>query len=306
MREADTGLFRSLSIAGFFFILCVMLAFAAILGPPKRTRFALPGKDIAVRDLDMRDLELGDPDRELQRDRDLGREHKQDSGMPHSEEFRYDLFANPWKNRSLDSITAPEPAHMPVPAGVSRGLDLPDPDIFNMPVEDAGEDPFADPVPVPEPAPARPALISLRTLTSLAPRLLRWKAHAIENGKEDEGENRDFEDALATTDGVPDLAALSAAAAAPRTAPEEPFPEWLVTPKASAGPRAPRFFEVDVDSPTVTPPDLDFVAMQHELLMRVPIPARPGMPRGSTWHPSQVAGEEFSRPVVARNQTTAD
>lgn len=314
MKEEDTGLLRSLSIAGFFFILCVMLAFAAILGPPKRTRFAPPKGGTDVRDLDMRDLELGDPERESQRDRNLGGEQKQDRGSPHPEEFRYDLFANPWKNRSLDSIAAPEPAHIPVPAGVSRGLnpepgtqrglDLPDPDIFNIPAEDAEEDPFADPIP--KPAPARPALVSLRTLTSLAPRLLRWKAQAIENGNEDKGEDRDVEDTPDTADGVPDLAALSAAAAAPRTAPDEPFPEWLVTPKASAGPRAPRFFEVDVDSPTVTPPDLDFVAMQHELLMRVPIPARPGMPRGSTWHPSQVANEEFSRPVVARNQTTAD
>lgn len=303
MREADTGLFRILSIAGFFFILCVMLAFAAILGPPRRTRFALPRKSVAVRD-----LEFGDPERESLRDRDLGR------GMPPGDE--YDIFGNPWKNRSLDSVAAPRAVHIPDFGGLSRGLgadytypdsrrglDLPDPDIFDIPTSH-GDDPFADPIP--EPAPVRPGLMSFRAWTSLTPRMLRWKTQALGDGKEEKGEERDVECAPATTDGVPDMAALSAAAAAPRTQPEEPFPEWLVTPKASAGPRAPRFFEVDVDGPTVNPPDLDFVAMQHELLKRVPIPARPGMPRGNTWHPSQVAGEEFSRPVVARNQTTAD
>lgn len=308
MKEADTGLFRSLSIAGFFFILCVMLAFAAILGPPKRTRFALPNRGIAVRD-----LELGDPARELQRDRDVGREHEQHWEVPHPEEFRYDLFANPWKNRSQDSIKAPEPAQMPLLGSTSRGL-IPEPgtqreldmselNMFNVPAE--GEDPFADPIP--EPAPVRPGLISFRALTSLAPRVLRWKAQALDNGNEDKGEDCNIKGAPATADDVPDMAALSAAAAAAaRTPPDEPFPDWLITPKASSGPRAPRFFEVDVDSPTVTPPDHDFVAMQHELLKRVPIPARPGMPRGSTWHPSQVGDEEFSRPAVARNQTTLD
>ncbi|KAG6361155.1 hypothetical protein INS49_009379 [Diaporthe citri] len=312
MKEADTGLFRSLSVAGFFFILCVMLAFAAILGPPKKTWFALPKKGNAMRDLHMRDLELGDPERELQRDRDLEHEHEQDPGMPHPDEFRYDLFANPWKNRSQDSVAGPEPAHMPLlgslsrglnpEPGTQRGLDLPDPNMFNIPAE--SEDPFTDPIP--EPAPVRPALISFRALTSLAPRVLRWKAQALDDDREDKSEDRGVEGAPAAADGVPDMAALSAAAAAARTPPDEPFPEWLITPKASAGPRAPRFFEVDVDSPSVTPPDHDFVAMQHELLKRVPVPVRPGMPRGSTWHPSQVAGEEFSRPVVARNQTTAD
>lgn len=303
MREADTGLFRVLSIAGFFFILCLMLAFAAILGPPRRTRFALPKKNFAVRD-----LEFGDPERESLRDRGLGR------GRPYGDE--YDIFGNPWKNRSLDSVAAPRAVYIPnvgdfshgMDAGDTypdprRGLDLPDPDIFDI-ATSHGEDPFADPIP--EPAPVRPGLMSFRAWTGLTPRMLRWKMQALGDGKEEKGEDRDIECPPATTDGVPDIAALSAAAAAPRTQPEEPFPEWLVTPKASAGPRAPRFFEVDVDGPAVNPPDLDFVAMQQELLKRVPIPARPGMPRSSTWHPSQVAGEEFSRPVVARNHTTAD
>ncbi|KAL2283700.1 hypothetical protein FJTKL_09747 [Diaporthe vaccinii] len=298
MREADTGLFRALSIAGFFFILCVMLAFATILGPAKRTRFALPKKNFAVRD-----LEFGDPERESLRVRDLG------PGMPHGDE--YDIFGNPWKNRSLDSVAARRAVYIPnlgdfsrgMDAGDTypdhrRGLDLPDPDIFDIPISH-GENPFADPIP--EPAPVRPSLISFRAWTSLTPRMLRWKMQALGDGTGDKGEDRVVECAPATTDGVPDMAALSAAAAAPRTQPEEPFPEWLITPKASAGPRAPRFFEVDVDGSTVNPPDLDFVAMQHELLKRVPIPARPGMPRSSTWHPSQVVGEEFSRPVVARN-----
>lgn len=303
MREADTGLFRALSIAGFFFILSVMLAFAAILGPPKRTRFGLPKKIVAVRD-----LEFGDPERESLRDRDIGR------GMPHGDE--YDIFGNPWQNRSLDSVAAPKAVYIPNIGDISRGLDadatyhdprrgldLLDPDIFNIPAS-YGEDPFADPIP--EPAPIRPGLMSFRTWASIAPRVLRWKMEALDTGKEDKVEDRDVEGAPATADCVPDIAALSAAAAAVKTLPDEPFPEWLITPKASAGPRAPRFFEVDVDGSTVNPPDLDFVAMQHELLKRVPIPARPGMPRSSTWHPSQVAGEQFSRPVATRNQTTAN
>lgn len=315
MSEADTGYFRSLSIAGFFIVLCVMLVFAAILGPAKQASFDPSKKDRGVRDLELGDLEL-----ESQRGgaRGLGLGGKWDRGMPPPDE--YDMFVNPWNNKSLDILAVPEPAYLPAlassrglnfePGTIHRGMDVPDPDIYNIPTSH-GENPFADPTP--EPAPTRPGLISFRTLTSLGPRFLQWKAQALGGGKEDEDQQPLVTEAAApavTTadDDVPDLAALSAAAAPgarPTTQPYDPLPEWLITPKASAGPRASRFFEVDVDGPAIDPPDHEFVAMQHELLMRVPIPARPGMARGSTWHPSRDPGEESFRPAVARNQTSA-
>lgn len=296
MREADAGYVRAISIAGFFVILCTMLIFAAILGPARRTNWlAVPEKESGAREID---LELGDPNCESDRGVDHGR------GIPSTDEF--DIFTNPWRNQSLEAITAPAPTHISVQGGSSRGLgDLSDPDILHTAALSPVEDPFADPLPRP-PAPARPALISFQTLTSI----FRLKARALDNGgQEDKGKARDVErnhPATADGDAAPeDLGALLAAATAARASPgeEEPFPAWLVTPKASAGPRGARFFEVDVDGSTVGPPDQDFVAMQHELLMRVPIPARPGMARGETWHPARDAGEGSSRPVVARNQT---
>ncbi|KKY39324.1 hypothetical protein UCDDA912_g00677 [Diaporthe ampelina] len=320
MREADKGYFRGMSIAGFFIIVSIMLVFAALLAPARRAWSNQPQKDIA-----MLDLELGDPERERKRDRGRGlvralrREPKRDRGMPDPDE--YDIFGNPWKIRSSECVTMPEPVHLPVSCGLSpsldagdiypesqRGLVLPDPDTINIPAENEA-------VPIPEPPPVRPALISFRTLTSLGPRLLRWKAQAAladDDKDEDKGKAVDIEaNPGAATEILPppDLAALSAAAArAARTPPDEPFPKWLITPKASAGPRTPRFFEVGLeDAACCAPPDLDFVAMQHELLARVPISARPGMDRGRTWHPGHgpVEGEP-ARPAFARNQTAAD
>lgn len=329
MREADTGYFRSMSIAGFFVVLAFMLVFAAILGPARRTRFGLPKKDPRARD-----LERGDPQRERRRGlgSDPGRELdvKRSRGIPHPDE--YDIFVNPWKRGSLDSNAASKAACVPLPGGrprglgsydadpePRRGLDLPDPDVFNMPPEDEGNpfaDAFANHVPdsVPEPRPVRPGLMSFRTLTSLGSRLLRWEESALAGDKEGQGETRNpgptpySPNAGGGNDAVtPDLAALSAAAATVRAPADGPLPAWLITRKASAGPRAPRFFEVDVDGPTIEPPDHEFVAWQHEQLARVPIPARPGMPRGLTWHPGPEGGGEGSqhRPGVARNQTSA-
>lgn len=313
MSDADTGYFRSISIAGFFIVLCIMLIFAAILGPAKRISFTPLKRNSGAPDLELGDLEL-----ESQRDsvRDPVPRGERDKYMDHPEQ--YDIPANPWENKSPGSLVVPERAHLPVLGGSSRGLNpepgitqrglgLPDPDIFNIPASHV-EDPFADPIP--EPAPVRPSMISFRTLTSLGPRFLQWKAQVLGDGKEDKGEQaRDIEiTPAATADGVvPDLSALSAAAAPGMrpTMPDEPFPEWLIRPKASAGPRAARFFEVDVDGPTISPPDHEFVAMQHEMLMRVPIPMRPGMPRSSTWHPSPDPNEGAFRPAVARNQTSA-
>lgn len=329
MREADTGYFRSMSIAGFFVVLAFMLVFAAILGPARRTRFGQPKRQAGVRD-----LERGDPQRERRRDRgsDPGHdlEGKRSRGIPHPDE--YDIFVNPWKRRSLDSDAASKTNYVPLSGARlrdlgsydanpdrRRGLDLPDPDVFNMPPEDEGN-PFADafanhvPDPVPEPRPVRPGLMSFQTLTSLGSRLLRWKENALAGGNEEPGETRDprltpySTNAGGGNDAVtPDLAALSAAAATVRAPADGPLPAWLITPKASAGPRAPRFFEVDVDGPTIEPPDHEFVAWQHEQLARVPIPARPGMPRGFTWHPGPEGSDEGShhRPAVARNQTSA-
>lgn len=323
-----------MSVAGFFVIVGIMLAFATVLAPARRAWTRLPQDDLATRD-----LELGDPERERKRDhgrRVLRRkEPKLDRGMPYPDQ--YDIFGNPWKSKSLDSVAVPEPAYLPVSGGMSRGLgaadsyfepqrglDLPDPDVFNIPVED-GPDPFADPFedpfadPTPEPPPVRPALISFQTLTSLAPRLFRWKAQALGDGEEEDKGNAAETEATpactaATEKTLPtpaELAALSAAAArSAQTPPQEPFPEWLTTPKASAGPRAPRFFEVGLEDATCAPPDLDFVAVQHELLARVPISARPGVARGSTWHPGhgpidEEEEDEPSRPAVVRNQTSA-
>lgn len=327
MREADTGYFRSMSIAGSFVVLAVMLVFAAILGPARPTRFGL-----AKRDARPRDLERGDPEGERRRDRGFDPGHelegKRSRGIPHPDE--YDIFGNPWKRASLESDAASNAAYLSLSGGrprdlrsydadpePRRGLDLPDPDVFNMPPEDEGN-PFADAFAnhVPDPRPVRPGLIAFRTLTSLGTRLLRWKESALAGGKEEQGEARDLgptpyssTNAGGGSDnsGTPDLAALSAAAATVRAPADGPLPAWLITPKASAGPRAPRFFEVDVDGPTIEPPDHEFVAWQHEQLARVPIPARPGMPRGLTWHPGPEGSDEGShhRPGVARNQTAA-
>lgn len=309
MSEADTGYFRSISIAGFFIVLCVMLIFAAILGPAKRISFTPLKRNSGAPDLELGDLEL-----ESRRDsvRDPVPRGERDKYMDHPEQ--YDIFDNPWENKSLDSLAVPEAAHLPILGGSSRGLNpVPgtqrglDPDMFDIPTSHV-EDPFADPIP--EPAPVRPSMISFQTFTSLGLRMLRWKAQALGDGREGNGEQpRDIEAALPTTaDGeYPDLSALSAGVAPGMrpTVPDEPFPEWLIRPKASAGPRAPRFFEVDVDGPTISPPDHEFVAMQHELLARVPIPMRPGMPRSSTWHPSPDPNEGRFRPAVARHQTSA-
>lgn len=309
MREEERRFFRITVIAGFSVIICIILIFAAIVGCAKRTSFNRPERDRGVRD-----LELGDLKCESHRDgdRDPLLDGRQGNGTSQSDE--YDIFANPWQNKSLDTLVAPDPVYLPLSAGGSRGLnpesgaqrglDLSDPEIFNIPTSHA-EDPFADSTP--EPPPVRPALISFRTLTSLGPRFLRWKAQALGDGREDRDEARDIEDIPTTVTGDLDLTALSAAVATARNPPYDPLPEWLITPKATAGPRAPRFIEVDVDGPTINPPDHEFVAEQHELLARVPIPARPGMPRSSTWHPGHDSGVEegSSRPGVVRNQTCA-
>lgn len=308
MREEERRFFRITVIAGFSFMICLILIFVAIVRFAERTS-CIPPENNGVRD-----LELGDLRCESQRDgdRDPLLDGRQGNGTSQPDE--YDIFANPWQNNSLATLVAPDPVYLPLSAGGSRGLDiepgiqrrlnLPDPDIFNIPVSPA-EDPFADAIP--EPPPARPGLISFRTLTSLGPRFLKWKAQALGAGKEDKDETPEAECTPATESGAPDLAALSAAVATARTTPYDPLPEWLITPKATAGPRAPRFIEVDVDGPNINPPDHEFVAEQHEMLARVPIPARPGMPRSSTWHPDHDSGVEegSSRPVFVRNQTCA-
>lgn len=308
MREEERRFFRATVIAGFSVIICLILIFVAIVRFTKPTSF-IPPENHAVRD-----LELGDLECESQRDgdRDPLLDGRQGNGM--SQPGEYDIFANPWQNKSLDTLVAPDPVYLPLSAagsrgldiepGVQRGLDLPDPDIFDIPMSRA-EDPFADTIP--EAPPVRPALISFRTLTSLGPRFLKWKAQALGAGKEDKDETPEAECTPATESGGPDIAALSAGVAMARATPYDPLPGWLIAPKASAGPRAPRFIEIDVDGPTINPPNQEFVAEQHELLARVPIPARPGMPRSSTWHPYHDSGVEegSSRPVFARNQTCA-
>lgn len=310
MREEERRFFRITVIAGFSVVICIILIFAAIVGCSKRTSYIPLENNHGVRD-----LELGDLECESQRDGDGDPrlDGRQGKYIPRPDE--YDIFANPWENKSSDSLAAPEPVYLPLSAGGSRGLNpepgaqrglnLPDPEIFNIPTSHAEDDPFADSTP--EPPPVRPALISFRTLTSLGPRFLRWKAQALGDGREDIDEARDIEDIPTTLDGDLDLTALSAAVATARNPPYDPLPEWLIAPKATAGPRAPRFIEVDVDGPTISPPDHEFVAEQHELLARVPIPARPGMPRSSTWHPGHDSGGEegSSRPGVVRNQTCA-
>lgn len=310
MRDEERRFFRATVIAGFSVIICIILIFAAIVRLTERTPFTPPENESGVRD-----LELGDLECESQRDgyRDPQLQGKRGRGMRHPDE--YDIFANPWENKSMDSIAEPEPVHLPpILGGGSRGLDtesgiqrepdLRDPDIFDIPTSDA-ENPFADPTP--EAPPARPALISFRTLTSLGPRFFKWKAQALGDGKEDTDQARDIENVPITVTGDLDLTALPAAAATARNPPYDPLPEWLTAPKATAVPRAPRFIEVDVDGPTINPPDHEFVAEQHELLARVPIPAKPGMPRSSTWHPGHDSGGEegCSRPGVVRNQTCA-
>ncbi|KAJ0109942.1 hypothetical protein J7T55_014744 [Diaporthe amygdali] len=243
---------------------------------------------VITRNIALRDLELGDPKRERHRERARLRK------LPRPEE--YDIFGNPW-DRFPDSVRAPEPVHVPVTGGVSRGLhvddddtfgcqrgpDLPHPDAFDLADEDSAD-------PIQAPPPAQQGTVSMGALLALGPRVLRWKAKALD------GKGKGKEKA-------PDIAALSAAAATAKAVFDEPLPDWLAEPKASAGPRDAHFTELDVDHPVVTPPDHDIMNKEHEFPI---VGARPGVHRGCTWagHCDRDCGEGPSRPTVARNLTS--
>lgn len=293
MKEADKGFFRGMSIVGSIAIMCIMLILSAILKPAKRAWSSSSSNNQPT----PRGLEIGDPERERRR-HGAG---KRDRGMPNPDE--YDIFGNPWngKGSSLDSGSG----------DFMRGLDardaeLPHPDAFNIASED-GANPFAKPTPETV-FPVSPGLISLGTISTFA--------LDIDNDEEETGNT-------GSTTAAPDSSAPSTAAPSPEVAPEKPsptptfsssssspssftdsLPHWLVARKATAGPRVPRFVEVDVDGPTIAPPDLDLIAKQQELLERAPIGSRPSISRGDTWHPGQDSGEEPPRPAVARNSTS--
>lgn len=315
MREADKGFFRGMSIVGSFAIMCIMLILSAILKPAKRawSSSSSSSQQQSGNNTAPRDLEVGDPERERRR-HGAGR---RDRGMPNPDD--YDIFGNPWdsKGSSLDSGAGRGSVWMPGSGELTRCLDarddeLPHPDAFNIASEE-GVNPFAKPTPEPV-SPVSPGLISLRAISTFALDI-----------DEDEDENgntgattaaRDFatdpdSSAPSTTAPSPEVAqengsptsTFSSSSSSPSSFPDS-LPQWLVARKATVGPRAPRFVEIDVDGPTIAPPDLDFVTRQQELLERAPIGSRPSISRGDTWHPGQDGGEEPPRPAIARNSTS--
>ncbi|KAK2599658.1 hypothetical protein N8I77_011393 [Diaporthe amygdali] len=279
MREVDKNWVRGMSVIGFVITVSIMLLFSLALTPPRRAWSNMRQRNIALRD-----LELGDPKRERHRERARLRK------LPRPEE--YDIFGNPW-DRFPESVRAPEPAHVPVTGGISRGLhvdaedtfgrqrgpDLPHPDEFDLADEDS-----ADPI--------QQGTVSMGALLALGPRVLRWKAKALDGKGKGKGKEK-----------APDVAALSSAAATVKAVFDEPLPDWLAEPKASAGPRDAHFTELDVDHPVVTPPDHEIMTKEHEFPM---VGARPGVHRGCTWagHCDRDCGEGSSRPTVARNLTS--
>lgn len=298
--------------------MCIMLILSAVLKPARRawSSSSSSSSHQPANNTAPRDLEVGDPERERQR-HDLGRRGKRDRGMPNPDE--YDIFGNPWnsKGSSLDSSAGPGPLRTPGSGDLTRGLgarddDLPHPDAFNIASED-GLNPFAKPTPE-SVSPVSPGLISLRTISTFA----------LDDDEDEEKTGR-IEATTAARDyaAAPDSSTTPTAAPSPEVAAEkasptptfsssssspssftDSLPHWLVARKATTGPRAPRFVEVDVDGPTIAPPDLEFVTRQQELLERAPIGSRPSISRGGTWSPGQDGGEEPPRPAVARNQTS--
>lgn len=295
--------------------MCIMLILSAILKPAKRAWSSSssssrqqPGNNTAPRD-----LEVGDPERERRR-HGAGR---RDRGMPNPDD--YDIFGNPWdsKGSSLDLGAGRGSVWMPGSGELTRCLDprddeLPHPDAFNI-ASEGRANPFAAPTPEPV-SPVSPDLISLRSISTFAL-----------DHDEDVEKAGDIEATAAARDFAtdPDSSAPSTVAPSPELPPEKPsptptfsssssspssftdsLPHWLVARKATAGPRAPRFIEVDVDGPTIAPPDLDLVAKQQELLEHATTGLRPSISRGDTWHPGQDSGEEPPRPAVARNSTS--
>jgi hypothetical protein len=326
MRGADLkkGFLRGMSKAASFVMKCIMLILGAILKSAGRAwswadyhqqQQQQPGDDDVAF---LRDLESGDPDRERERDRP-GREGggERDRGMsPLPDED--DVYDNPWWKNSLDSPVGARSVHAPSLDGDGpRGLDALDddelthPDAFDIDPED-GENPFVEPTPELTPVPNPYVdLVPLRPISTL-----ELDVYEADDEHEDEtGDNGvtpiaagDFA-AAAAPDSDSDSAASLTAAPSPAVAPEKvspapsvsdvPLPGWLISHKATAGPRASRFIEDDVDGLTIAPPDLDFVAGQHELLERAPF----RMARGSTWSSGQDGGETRgpSRRKAARN-----
>lgn len=316
MREADKGFFRGMSIVGSLAIMCIMLILSAILKPAKRawSSSSSSSQQQSGNNTAPRDLEVGDPERERRR-HGAGR---RDRGMPNPDD--YDIFGNPWnsKGSSLDSGAGrPRSIRMPGSSELTRCLDprddeLPHPDAFNIASEE-GVNPFEKPTPE-SISLVSPGLISLRAISTFSLDI-----------DQDEEKTGDIEATIAARDYAadPDSSAASTTAPSPELAPEKPsptptfsssssspssftdsLPHWLVARKATAGPRAPRFVEVDVDGPTIAPPDLDFVTRQQELLERASIDSRPSISRGDTWHAGHDSGEELPRPAVARNSTS--
>ncbi|KAL1855226.1 hypothetical protein Daus18300_011227 [Diaporthe australafricana] len=204
----------------------------------------------------MRDLELGDPYRERERERNCER------SLGDTDEN--DIFGNPWNNNpwrvSEDSLEAPKP----VSRSLSPGRWLTDPDMVDIPLDDW---------PLQAPPPVQPRSNPASVLLGLSGRLLRWKTQAA--GRKGKGKEPEMARELPIfPEAIPDLASVAQPAAASTAARSDvPYPLWLVGRKASDGPRNARFEELDVDHPTVTPPDEDFLAMQLDLISRAPISA---------------------------------
>lgn len=283
MGEITHGWHRGASVVGFFITVGIWLLVAFALRPRRRSNL--------TNTIPMRDLELGNPYIEREREHDCER------GLANPED--YGIFGNPWNNdpwrRSEDFLATPKPvmrslSHEPHLSGRDRGL--PDPEMFDVPLHD-------DLVQVPPPAQQR--LNPAGVLLGLGGRLVRWKAQTTDRKRK--GKDPEIERLPDVPTAIPDVVAQPAAASTARS--DIPFPRWLVERKASDGPRNARFQEVDVGGPSVIPPDHDFVAMQLDLISRAPISIRPGLNRGCTWHGNgDDFGEGPSRPAVVRNQTS--
>ncbi|KAG8169806.1 hypothetical protein KVR01_000551 [Diaporthe batatas] len=294
----------TLKATSTFAMACLMLMFSTITKPARWICSCCrrPGN---ADDSDTRDVELGDLERERERNSSVsdydrrGRSPtKRGRGTPPPDES--EVYSNHWDKISMDSLMRPRSLRVPTPDGASSwswdedpdALDvdevLPHPDAFDITAE-LERTTLAGTTAQNTPGVSLSAdsAVSLRSVSSTLG-LDHHHEEEVEGGDDTTGESK------ATTSATlhPSSSASSSAPSSTLPTFSGPLPAWLTAPKATAGPRASRFNEEDVDGSDIAPPDLSLIAEQ-----RGPVGARA---RGKSWHAGQDGGREASGRACGR------